>query len=210
MPAAPQPTPPNARAFTLVETLISLAIFAAALLTLLGLLVTAADSTRSNLAVDAASALSPSIAHELASGDRFPQIYDALASSSPAPARLFTYSYRASPSNTRAADGSPVPHPEPGTPGSDYLLVTALRLADDPLLEDDLTALDGPLFRMPLQPLDPATLLPLPSLPDRSSFPHASLPCHATLLLVRSALHDDPLPDAALPATLRFSVDLAR
>lgn len=76
----------------------------------------------------------------------FDKAFDWIQKSNTAATAVLVYQYRGDTSTLRA-DGTPQPLDNiSGQPGTDYIIQSMARRIDDPLLPDDLEAIDGAIF----------------------------------------------------------------
>lgn len=144
------------RAFTLMETVIAIGVLALLLTGFLAVFTPATLGIRRSLNTQVANRLTSTLEQELvtlrvgqepvAAKTGFDKAFEWLRTSNEAATAIFVYQYRGDSASIRA-DGTPTPlNNVTGQPGSGYIVQSICRRANDPLLEEDLEAIDGPIF----------------------------------------------------------------
>lgn len=159
--------------FTLLETVIAIGVLAVLLTGFMVVFTPAAEGIRRSITVQQADRLASSLEQELvtlretekstdyATGfdKAFTLIEDSMAGT---PKVVFVYQYRGDLTKSLRTDGTYEPYVnlKSGTPGTDYTVVTMARrlnqltgTAQDTLLRDDLTALEGRVFAVKMTQL---------------------------------------------------------
>ena len=143
------------RGFTLMETLLAIAVVAVLLTSFLAVFGPATSGIRRAISVQDADRLASALEHELATlrEDEIPEFetsfekaFDWISSSTSLSDAIILFNYRGDPSQT--LNGSLQPFTGSlGTPGQDYLVQSAVRkLGDDSDLEEFLSAVEGRSF----------------------------------------------------------------
>jgi prepilin-type N-terminal cleavage/methylation domain-containing protein len=142
--------------FTLMETVIAIGVIAVLITGFIAVFAPAVDGIRRSITAEEASRLTTTLERELVTlrpGEEMPDVNTGFAkafrfirdSNNPDQA-LLIYQYRGS-LNAQRADDTPTPvHDAGGVAGTDFVTVSMVRRISDPLLSDDLQALEGRIF----------------------------------------------------------------
>jgi len=146
------------KGFTLAESVIALGILVVLITGFLAVFGPAATVIRRTLSADEASRLQTTLEREISTireGDdeqryqsnAFYKAMNWIANSHEKGSSVLIYKYRGNPAETRR-DGTlePADSGEIQLAGEDYILQPMVRRVDDPLLEEDLEAVDGRVF----------------------------------------------------------------
>ena len=142
--------------FTLTETVIAIGVLAVLLTGFIAVFTPAAQGIRRSISSEQADRLTTTLEMELvtlrsgqtpaAATTGFAKAYDWIKNGQDAANAILVYQYRGDPASLRP-DGTPAPLPSiSGEPGKNYLVQSIARRLDDPGLEADLRAIEGPLF----------------------------------------------------------------
>jgi type II secretory pathway pseudopilin PulG len=146
----------NASAFTLMETVIAIGVLAVLLTGFIAVFTPAAQGIRRSISSQQADRLTSTLERELVtlrSGQNpatattgFEKGFTWIKEGNAAANAIFVYQYRGDPSTIRT-DGTPQPVATiTGQPGTDYIVQSMARRADDDFFEGDLTAIEGAIF----------------------------------------------------------------
>lgn len=151
--------------FTLAESVIALGILVVLITGFLAVFGPAAQTIRKTISVDEASRLESVLEQELATvragtertlyqDEPFRKAVEWISQSETLGETILIYKYRGTPGSLRE-DGSYVPATDQalGLSGEDYVIQPAVRRLSDPLLEEDLEAVDGRAFFVKLKAL---------------------------------------------------------
>lgn len=142
------------RGFTLLETVIAIGVLAVLLTGFMYVFGPAASGIRRAINFQEADRLASALEKELvtvrgsenSTTTGFEKAYEWIENSYTANQAIFVYQYRGKPSDLRS-DGSMNPVPKAiGDPGKDYVVMPMARRMNDPLFQDDIKAIEGPLF----------------------------------------------------------------
>ncbi len=141
-------------AFTLMETVIAIGVLAVLLTGFLAVFTPATQGIRRALSAEQADRLSTTLVTEMsterdatATTTGFDKAFKWLDEADNSANAIFVYQYRADPSGAPRNDGSRPPLSKvEGQPGEDFVIQPMARRADDPLFDEDINAIDGPLF----------------------------------------------------------------
>ncbi|KAB2643094.1 MAG: type II secretion system protein [Verrucomicrobia bacterium] len=151
-----RPHPARLSGFTLLETVIAIGVLAVLLTAFMYAFGPAMSGIRHSINIQEADRLASTLESELTtlrSGQQtaaiktgFDKSFQWIIQANEPATALFVYQYRGNPSQRRA-DGSLQPvSATSGVAGKDYLVVPMLRQLSDPLLAQDLNALQGVVF----------------------------------------------------------------
>ena len=143
-------------AFTLMETVIAIGVLAVLLTGFIAVFTPAAQGIRRSISSQQADRLTTTLETELvtlrtgqspaAATTGFEKGFTWILEGDEAGKAIFVYQYRGDPASLRT-DGTMEPLADiSGQPGSEYIVQSIARRADDNLLAEDLTALEGPIF----------------------------------------------------------------
>jgi prepilin-type N-terminal cleavage/methylation domain-containing protein len=148
-------SPRPAGGFTLMESVIAIAVVAVMLTTFLAVFGPASQGIRSALSVQDADRLASALEREmqlLREGPddnfdtSFEKAYSWIRQSGNAQKAVLLYNYRGNPGKMRG-DGTMEAYDQAGgVAGEDFVLQASVRRADDPLVEEDLETAQGQLF----------------------------------------------------------------
>ena len=145
------------RGFTLMETVIAILVLAVLLTGFLTVFTPAAQGIRRSINTQLADRLQATLERDMSTTrpnetTTFPTGFDKAFTwirkgNDPATA-IFVYQYRGDKKTIRTTDGTlePMKNASGKKPGQDYIIQTAARRVNDPLLSKDLEAIVGPLF----------------------------------------------------------------
>ncbi|MGE9268829.1 MAG: PulJ/GspJ family protein [Verrucomicrobiales bacterium] len=153
----------NKGGFTLMETMIALAVMTVLITGFLAVFGPAANSVRKALTIDEVNRMQATLERELSTlrpggddasyGTSFEKAMDWITNSGTGNTAIILYKYRGNPGSTRA-DGTLTPvNDATGEVGKDFVIQPMARQADDPLLSADLEAVDGRAFFVTMRQL---------------------------------------------------------
>ncbi len=187
--------------FTLIEVIVAMGIFATVAVSIVALLALGSESVGDNSGRSAAYRLVGALEERL--GKRgFDAVYEALRDGSETD--FFLYSYAGHATENRE-DGSAVPEAAAaGDESYGYRREAGFREGGDALLEEDLEAALGAVFRVRLSPLPAGVGEDVIgyTLPDPGSYGHPALRLYARLYLEPSAEVAGQRPLTSLPEVL--------
>lgn len=153
------------RGFTLLETVIAIGVLAVLLTGFMVVFAPAAEGIRKSINVQEADRLVSTLERELVTKRQddktftefqepsvfatgFDKAFYFLRNSDKEKAALIVYQYRGKTSGSLRSDGTPEPQPvlKDNLPGKDYIVVPMVRRKGDPLLLEDLKAIEGGLY----------------------------------------------------------------
>lgn len=147
---------PAAAAFTLMETVIAIGVLAVLLTGFIAVFTPAAQGIRRSISSQQADRLTSTLERELvtlrtgqeptAATTGFEKGFAWLLEGNDATKAIFVYQYRGDPSDIRPDGTMEAKAGISGQPGTEYIVQSVARRADDDLLQLDLSALEGPIF----------------------------------------------------------------
>lgn len=144
--------------FTLLETVIAIGVLAVLLSGFVVVFAPAAEGIRKSINSQQADRLASALEQELVTlreGEKggdintgFDKAFDRIRKSTNAADALFVYQYRAQVNGAPRTDGSPNPQPvlTGKLPGKDYIVVPMMRKKGDAKFNEDLEAIEGPVY----------------------------------------------------------------
>ncbi|QTN34052.1 hypothetical protein HZ994_17585 [Akkermansiaceae bacterium] len=152
----PQTSSNGTPAFTLMETVIAIGVLAVLLTGFIAVFTPAAQGIRRSISSQQADRLTTTLERELvtlrsgqtpaAAKTGFEKGFTWLKEGNVAANAIFVYQYRGDPSAIRP-DGTPKPKIViTGQPGTDYIVQSMARRADDAEFREDLKAMEGAIF----------------------------------------------------------------
>lgn len=147
---------PTRSGFTLMETVIAIGVVAVLITGFVAVFAPAVDGIRRSISTEEANRLTSAMERELVTlrvGQEpvdattgFEKAFQWILESDEAGEAILIYQYRGS-MNSRRADESPEPYDTVGgVAGTDFVTVSMTRRVSDPLLSQDLQALEGRVF----------------------------------------------------------------
>lgn len=149
----------RSRGFTLLETVIAIGVLAVLLTGFMVVFTPAAEGIRKSINVQQADRLASALEQELVNlrgtetalnGPKtgFNKSFEWIKESGNEATALLIYQYRGEIAGTRRTDGSPRPvsGASEKSPGRDYIVIPMVRRKNDSNFNDDLPAVEGPVY----------------------------------------------------------------
>jgi prepilin-type N-terminal cleavage/methylation domain-containing protein len=142
------------RGFTLLETVIAIGVLAVLLTGFMYVFGPAASGIRRAINFQEADRLASSLEKELVTirgtqNDQitgFEKAYEWIENSHNPNQAIFVYQYRGNPSDLRSDGTMNAMQKAVGSPGKDYVVMPMARRMNDPIFQEDLKAIEGPIF----------------------------------------------------------------